>query len=191
MERNTPGRTRRQTRAQKARKAVGRYEWLEMFALALVVVVFLFSFIFRVVTISGPSMNSTLWDGERVIVSKFLYTPKVGDVIVFSLPGEKDPYIKRVIALEGQTVDFDPLTATLMVDGKTVAEPYINEPMNDMPLWYTGNFPLTVPEDQIFVMGDNRNHSYDSRRFGCISTEIIVGRAYFIIFPFDKAGKIV
>lgn len=169
------------------------FEWIEMLACALVFVVFLFSFVFRVVTISGPSMNPTLWDGERVIVTDFFYTPQVGDVIVFTLRGNTEPYIKRILATEGQTVDFDPETASLIVDGSVVSEPYINEQMSDFYLWYdTSRFPLTVPEGQYFVMGDNRNHSLDSRRVavGCVDRREIVGKAVFILFPFHKIGAL-
>ena len=169
------------------------YEWVEMLVLALVVVVFVFSFLLRVVTISGPSMTPTLLDGQRVIVSNFLYEPKVGDVVVFTLREQSEPFIKRIIATEGQTVDFDPVTAKLIVDGQPLDEPYINEVMNDSHLWYNESyFPVTVGEDQYFACGDNRNHSWDSRyqSIGVVDREEIVGRALLILFPFRDFGLV-
>ncbi len=177
----------------KKKRAGELYEWVEMLVLALVVVVFVFSFILRVVTISGPSMIPTLLDGERVIVSNFLYQPKVGDVVVFSLREQSEPYIKRIIAVEGQTVDFDANTAKLIVDGQPLDEPYINEVMINHNMWYNESyFPVTVGEDQYFACGDNRNHSYDSRypSVGLVDREEIVGRALLVIYPFDKFGGV-
>ncbi len=177
----------------KKKRTSELYEWVEMLVLALVVVVFVFSFILRVVTISGPSMTPTLLDGERVIVSNFLYQPKVGDVVVFSLREQSEPYIKRIIAVEGQTVDFDIKTAKLIVDGQPLDEPYINEVMTNYDMWYNESyFPVTVGEDQYFACGDNRNHSYDSRyqSVGLVDREEIVGRALLVIYPFDKFGGV-
>ncbi len=177
----------------KKKRTSELYEWVEMLVLALVVVVFVFSFLLRVVTISGPSMTPTLLDGERVIVSNFLYQPKVGDVVVFSLREQSEPYIKRIIATEGQTVDFDVDTAKLIVDGQPLDEPYINEIMTNYDMWYNESyFPVTVGEDQYFACGDNRNHSYDSRysSVGLVDREEIVGRALLVIYPFDKFGGV-
>ncbi len=169
------------------------YEWLEMLVLALVVVVFLFSYIFRVVTIVGPSMNPTLWTDQRVVVSNFMYEPEVGDIVVFALSNESEPFIKRIIAKEGQTVDFDLEKKMLMVDGEYVDEPFINEQMQNMERWYDPEFyPLTVPTGRYYVMGDNRNHSMDSRnaRVGTVDGHEIVGRALWIIYPFSNFGAL-
>ena len=178
---------------KKNTRANELYEWVEMLGLALVVVVFVFTFLLRVVTISGPSMTPTLLDGQRVIVSNFLYEPKGGDVVVFTLREQSEPFIKRIIATDGQTVDFDPDTARLIVDGQPLDEPYINEVMNDSHLWYNESyFPVTVGEDQYFACGDNRNHSWDSRyqAVGGVDREEIVGRALLVLFPFSDFGLV-
>ncbi len=176
------------------RKRIGEfYEWVEMLVLALVVVVFVFSFLLRIVTISGPSMIPTLNNGERVIVSNLFYEPKVGDVVVFSLREQSEPYIKRIIAVEGQTVDFDIHTAKLVVDGKPLDESYTPEKMTDYETWYNNSyFPITVGEGQYFVCGDNRNHSFDSRypAIGLVDQEEIVGRALWIVYPFSRFGGV-
>ena len=188
----------RQSRAErnqvdKRLRAGDLYEWVEMIVMALVSVMIVFTFIFRVVTISGPSMIPTLRDGQRVVVSNLFYTPKVGDVVVFSLREQSEPYIKRVIAVEGQTVDFNQVTRKLIVDGVEFAEPYINEAMLNYKEWYDPDYyPITVGEGQYFVCGDNRNHSYDSRypSMGLVDAEEIVGHALFIIFPFTQIGGV-
>ena len=178
---------------EKKKRAGELYEWVEMLVLALVVVVFVFSFILRVVTISGPSMTPTLLDGQRVIVSNFFYQPKVGDVVVFSLREQSEPYIKRIIAVEGQTVDFDKESAKLIVDGQPLNEPYINEVMTNYDMWYNESyFPVTVGEDQYFACGDNRNHSTDSRddRIGQVDTRFVLGKVLVRILPFSAFGAI-
>lgn len=169
------------------------YEWIEMMVLSLVIVVFVFSFLFRVVLIDGPSMNPTLWTDYRVIVSNIFYTPQNGDVVVFSLHDFADPFIKRVIAVEGQTVDFDVEKQCLILDGQEVYEDYINGQMSDFNVWYSEDkYPLTVPDGYIFVMGDNRNSSLDSRYndVGLVDVRRIIGRAIFKIYPLAEIGTI-
>ena len=181
---------------RKARPTKGAvvelFEWIEMLSVALVIVVLVFSFVCRVVSINGPSMTPTLLDGDRVVVTNFMYTPEVGDVIVVAGPGQSEPYIKRIIALEGQTVDFDLEKKQLLVDGQLIEEPYINEQMQDF-YWYSSTrFPYTVPEDHVFFMGDNRNHSVDSRfeQVGSVDSRHIIGQAVFRLFPFRSIGVV-
>ena len=167
------------------------FEWIEMLACALVFVVFLFSFVFRVVTISGPSMNPSLWDGERVIVTDFFYTPRVGDIIVFESyeeTGLDEPLIKRVIATGGQTVDINFDRGVVFVDGEQLDESYVNTPTN---VSYDVQFPVTVPEGSVFCLGDNRNHSYDSRasEIGMIDERYVLGKVLWRIFPFHSIGN--
>ena len=134
----------------------------------------------------------TLLNGDRVIVTSFLYTPEAGDVIVVAVPGQSEPYIKRIIALEGQTVDFDLEKRQLIVDGEYIDEPYINEQMQDF-YWYSSTrFPCTVPEGHVFFMGDNRNHSVDSRfeQIGTVDVHHIIGQAVFRLYPFRSIGAI-
>ena len=186
--------TDRNPRKAKPKKGavVELFEWIEMLAVALVIVVLVFSFVCRVVSINGPSMTPTLLTGDRVIVTSFLYTPEAGDVIVVAVPGQSEPYIKRIIALEGQTVDFDLEKRQLIVDGEYIDEPYINEQMQDF-YWYSSTrFPCTVPEGHVFFMGDNRNHSVDSRfeQIGTVDVHHIIGQAVFRLYPFRSIGAI-
>ena len=98
--------------------------------------------------------------------------------------------VKRIIAVEGQTVDIDYQTGTVYVDGEALDEPYLNEPMEEP--WYEDLTSVTVPEGSVFVMGDNRNHSNDSRdvTLGTVDTRYLLGKAEFICFPFSDFGRI-
>ena len=166
------------------------FEWLESIAQAIIVVVISLSFIFRIVNISGWSMLNTLRDGDKVVVLKWNYTPHNGDVVVITRGQFLDePLVKRVIATENQTFSIDFETGKVTVDGKVLDETYIREPM-----WLQGDgdIPDIIPKGYSFVMGDNRNHSMDSRfkDVGIIPNENIVGKAAFILFPFDRFGMI-
>ncbi len=177
------------------------FDWLEVLVHAVIIVVICFSFIFRIATIDGPSMMNTLNNGERVIISNLFYEPKVGDIVVISrnkensihtMTDENTPIIKRIIALEGQMVDIDFEKGIVYVDGVALQEDYIKEPTR---LKYDIDFPVIVDEGCVFVLGDNRNDSLDSRstrigEYGMIDTRYILGRAVFRIAPFDKLGKI-
>lgn len=142
--------------------------------------------LFRIVIVSGPSMMQTLQNGDRLIVlSNAVYkNPKAGDIIVASKDSFKDgePIIKRVIATEGQKVDIDFKTGLVYVDDKVLYEPYINTPTN---LYEGVDFPLIVDEGCLFVMGDNRNDSKDSRsvEIGLIDRREILGKAIFLVLP--------
>lgn len=152
----------------------------------LAVVTLVFVFFFRLVSVSGSSMYPTFVDTDWLVLqSNFLYKDvKRGDIVVLSVdaPELNGPIVKRVIATGGQTVDIDFETGTLYVDGKIQVESYIFEPtyLNEGL-----SFPLTVPENSLFVMGDNRNHSLDSRSvsIGCVRTDRVLGKALFILIP--------
>lgn len=177
------------------------FDWLEVLVHAIIAVVICFSFLFRIATIDGPSMENTLHNGERVIISNLFYEPKVGDIVVISRNKENSvytmnesntPIIKRIIALEGQTVDIDFEEGIVYVDGIALDEPYTKTPTNSK---WDIEFPVTVDEGCIFVLGDNRNDSMDSRdarigEYGMIDTRYILGRAVYRVFPLDKIGKI-
>jgi signal peptidase I len=158
-----------------------------IYLLAIVMIVFVF--LFRIVIVSGSSMYATLQDGDWLLVtgSAFYNDPKYGDIIVAGKDSfnSGEPIIKRVIATQGQTVDIDFETSTVYVDGVALDEPYINEPTRDREDFYA---PVTVPEGYVFVMGDNRNHSTDSRdnRVGLIREEYILGKALFRMLPFGQ-----
>ena len=141
---------------------------------------------FRSVVVVGSSMKDTLVNGDRLLlISTVLYTePKQGDVIVASKASFKDgePIVKRVIAVGGQTVDIDFETGTVYVDGQALEESYISSPTtNDMGT----QFPLTVPEGSLFVMGDNRGSSLDSRspQIGLVSQREIIGKVILLMIP--------
>ena len=152
----------------------------------LAVVIILLLLVFRIVVVSGPSMNDTLVDGDYILLlsNTFYRNPKAGDIIVACKENFEngEPIIKRVIATEGQTVDIDFVTGTVSVDGEILDEPYILTPTN---LFEGVEFPVTVDEGCIFVMGDNRNRSKDSRslEIGQIDRREVLGKALFIFFP--------
>lgn len=167
------------------------YDWVETFVLALVVFTLVFTFAVRQVMVDGESMVPTLQDGNRLIISDICYTPHTGDIVVVqanSIRADK-PIIKRVIATGGQTVDIDFTTWKVTVDGKVLDEDYINY-LDGKVMYNAGgcSYPYTVNEGCVFVMGDNRNNSNDSRFCGEIDEKYIIGKAYLRLFPFDEIG---
>lgn len=161
------------------------FEWIHAIIMAIVFVVLLLTFVFRMINVDGTSMLDTLKDQDKVIVTNYYSPPENGDIVVISHGQEyAKPIIKRVIATEGQTIDINFETNQVIVDGVILDEPYIKEPTEkkgDVEL------PLIVPEDYVFVMGDNRNGSTDSRfhMIGLINTDDIIGKAECVIFPFS------
>lgn len=188
---NVPSEQQEKTEKKKSslRETV---EYAESLAVVFVVMLLIFTFIARPATVDGESMMPTLQNGERLVISNLFYEPTAGDIVV--LCGEADQeegknLIKRIIATEGQTIDIDFEAGEVYVDGQKLDEPYILE---QTYLDEGTEFPLTVPEGEIFVMGDNRNGSRDSRSLtvGTVKEEYIVGRVLFRFFPFDRFGKI-
>ncbi len=166
------------------------YDWIQCIVTALVFCVVLFVFIIRLVDVVGPSMNPTLQNGDKMLVSNMLYTPKQGDIVIFKKTEFKDEaLVKRVIATAGQTIDIDFNRGIVYVDGAAMDEPYIAEPTTNQ-IDFVG--PQTVPEGCVFVMGDNRNNSTDSRdaRIGMVDTRLIIGKVYFTAFPFSDFGSV-
>lgn len=167
----------------------GVYEYASTIVFPLAIVLLLFTFIFRTATVVNVSMQNTLHAGDRLILSHIGYTPKTGDIIVLSTKAVDTPVVKRVIAAGGQTVNIDFQTHTVYVDGKALSEPYIREPTSERG---DLSYPLKVPAGHVFVMGDNRNNSYDSRyrAIGMIDDRDIIGHAVFRLFPFTKLGTL-
>lgn len=173
--------------SQQEKKSDGRdlYEWVQALVCSVLAVVVLFTFVVRLIGVDGHSMLPTLQDGDRMLVlnSMLYHDYKYGDVVVLRKDSFlAEPIVKRVIATAGQTVDIDFDSGTVYVDGAPLQEDYINE----LTFLEEGTeFPLTVPENHIFVMGDNRNRSSDSRdsNLGTIDTRYVIGRAAALAFP--------
>jgi len=171
-------------------KADETLDWLQCIVSALVVCILVFTFAFRVVGVVGSSMVPTLEDGQRLIISNLFYKPKYGDIVVLrKLEFKEQPIVKRVIATEGQTVDIDFDAGIVYVDGEALEEPYVNALVSEREDF---DEPVTVPAGCVFVMGDNRNASTDSRYapIGCVDTRLILGKAYCRIYPLNRFGGI-
>lgn len=165
------------------------YDWIQCLISALIICVLLFVFVIRVVDVRGTSMWPTLQNGDKMLVSDLFYKPKQGDIVVFK-KDEYDPdkaLVKRVIAVEGQEVNIDFANGLVYVDGEVIEEAYINE-ATQKKLDFIG--PQTVPEGCVFVMGDNRNASSDSRKaeIGMVDERLIVGKVLLRVFPLDSIG---
>ena len=166
------------------------FDWLQSIVFAIIACVLLFMFVARVVTVDGGSMNPTLLHCDRLIVSNLSKNYEQGDVVVFVAPEYMDePLVKRIIATEGQLVEINFDKGIVKVDEQVMYEPYIAELTVDAQD-YDG--PIEVPEGCVFVMGDNRNRSTDSRtdEIGCVDTRYILGKAYFVMFPVKSFGGI-
>ncbi|TWI55138.1 signal peptidase I [Halalkalibacter nanhaiisediminis] len=172
------------------------WEWLKAIVVALVLAFLIRQFLFAPVVVDGESMMPTLEHNDRMIINKIGYIfdePKRFDIIVFHAPAGKD-YIKRVIGLPGDTIEYR--DDILYVNGEAIAEPYLDE----LKQIYdggsvTGDFKLVdvttetvVPEDELFVLGDNRRHSKDSRDIGTVHIDEVVGRANVVFWPLTNIG---
>lgn len=168
----------------------GIFDWIRCIIFAIAIVIVCLTFVFRLVNVDGSSMFDTLSSDDKVIVTNFMYTPKTNDIVVISHGAQyANPIIKRVIATEGQSVKLDYENDRIIVDGIVIEEPYIDGSS------FCGNIgdneiPDVIPEGKIFVMGDNRKVSMDSRstKIGLIDVDDVIGKAQFIAFPFDHFG---
>ena len=204
---------------KKPRKVDSIFDFIELFVFTLAAVFIITSFFFRYSTVSGGSMQNTLQDKETLLLRSFLYTPEAGDIVVVhdqsvdfhKHKDEEDPVVKRIIAVAGQTVKFT--KDTVYVDGKALDEDYVytgdyfdfqtgsrkytydlkpSEALVDHLVGYQDGvyYEVLVPEGKIFVMGDHRNNSTDSRTVGMLHEDAVIGKVVLRLFPFDKFGKI-
>lgn len=178
---------------KKGRFQSSIFDWGESIVVALIVIVILFTFFVRLVGVDGSSMFPTLHDRDIMLVSDFAYKPQKGDIIVLH---QKDipnfiegPIVKRIIATAGDKIDIDFDLGKVYVNDKELDEPYIND--FELPLNYEGvDFPQTVPEGCVFVMGDNRNGSTDSRNpnIGMVDQRYIIGQVKAVVWPLKNFG---
>lgn len=170
-------------------------EWLETIVAAFAIVTVVFTFAARVITVDGGSMEPNYYDGNRVLITSLAGEAKQGDVVVIT-HALNETLIKRVVATEGQVVDFDKELGELIVDGTVVPGDvygtengitFAAEDRDDIM-----DFPQTVPEGHVFVLGDNRDNSSDSRLLsvGMIDRRNIMGRAVFNLYPPSKVGPV-
>lgn len=174
------------------------WEWMKAFVVAIALAAIIRFFFFAPILVDGVSMMPTLHDHDRMIVNKISYKisePKRFDIIVFKATVDKD-YIKRIIGLPGDTIEYK--DDVLYVNGKRYEEPYLDaykKQVKDGPLTY--DFKLgentgqtTVPQGQIFVMGDNRRLSKDSRLIGTVAIDQVIGKTNIVYWPFSDARMI-
>lgn len=194
---------KKQKRNKRKRNAINiLFDWLDSFVISLVIVIFIFTFIFIKVEVDGESMRETLQDHDQLIITDFNYTPQRSDIVIISrnyantTEGEKTsdkPIVKRVIGLEGDTIEIK--DQKVFVNGYEIAEEYLD--MDITRERTTPEFDLTskvtVPEGCVFVLGDNRWNSHDSRRsdIGFVKTDYILGKVLWRIFPIDKATSFI
>ncbi|MBE6798369.1 MAG: signal peptidase I [Ruminococcaceae bacterium] len=176
------------------------FEWVDLIVLTGIVMLLIFTFVFRNIEIDGGSMNNTLIHGERVIISNLFYTPKNGDIVVVSSEVYDDiPIIKRVIATEGQWIDIR--NGLVYVgdsedDMQLLEEDYIGgqytEDIIASNFYGHHTYPLQVPENKLFLLGDNRSVSLDSRTtvVGLVDERQVLGKALYRVYPLDKMGSV-
>ncbi len=175
-------------------------DWVEAIVFAVVITFLLKNFVFTLVKVDGQSMEPTLQNENRLYVNRFFYTPEKGDIIIFTPHSDPDrPYVKRVIATEGDTVYIDFETGDVYVNDEIIEEKYIAERtehkgtyIRELMLYgeYSRENPIVIEKDHIFVMGDNRNASKDSRELGQVPVDEVMGHALFRFWPLDEFGKL-
>ncbi len=168
------------------------YDYLEIFIYSAIIVVLIFTFFIRLTNVVGPSMEDTLLENEKLLISNLFYEPEQGDIVVFHELGYyNEPIVKRIIATEGQVVDIDFDTWTVTVDGMVVEEDY-RKLTAGVQLTSDYTYPLTVPENSLFVMGDNRNKSADSRSslIGFVDCRQLLGRVICRLTPINRFGAV-
>lgn len=176
------------------------FYWLQTLVTAIVCITLVFTFLGRITRVVGHSMDPTLCEGELMLVWSLGYEPRQGDIVIANKTSNEasellggEAIVKRVIATGGQTVDIDYENNRVSVDGQPLEEDYTLEEM----WWPTWNYDMAqthweVPEGSVFLMGDNRNGSTDSRHvdIGPVDSDYLLGKAVFVLFPFDRIGFI-
>ena len=176
--------------APKGRFHSELFDWGEALLISLATVILVFVFGVRIIGVEGDSMMPTLQNGNQLLVSNLFYTPEKGDIVILTKDSfMTSPIVKRVIATEGDTVDIDFSTGTVSVNDKVLDESYIAEPTITH---YDLTFPQTVPEGCVFVLGDHRDDSTDSRKqsVGMVDRRNILGRVVFNLYPMSKIGPV-
>ena len=187
--------------AYKQSLAASLFDWVEVLALSATFVLFIFTFVMRLAVVDGPSMENTLIDGEMLVISDINYEPEKDDIVVFFAPHykSKDPIVKRVIATEGQTVRIDFDNWGVYVDNVQLDEKdHIKRVAEAMRSYSDSGMDeklkagVVVPEGHVFVMGDNRNNSVDSRypQIGFVDTRCILGSVKLRLFPISRFGTV-
>jgi len=168
-------------RVEKTQKKESGLGWIISIAIAVAIAVLVRTFIFEPIQVDGESMSPTLHSHQSLgveKVSRYFGLPERGKIVIVHYPKSDDAYVKRVIGLPGETVEIK--DSTVYVNGSPLSESYTSQDS------YHDMDPVTVPEDSIFVMGDNRANSQDSRYVGSIKENLIIGRALFIIWPLNE-----
>lgn len=166
------------------------WDWIKSIVIAFIIVLIIHQFVMNISTVDGQSMQPTLWDGERLLVNKAIYLfqePQRDEIVIFQDPrptsGDRVYLVKRIIGMPGDVIEIR--DHRLYRNGELVDEPYIESAM------YMESYgPVTVPEDHYFVMGDNRNNSTDSRKFGSVYEGLIKGRVEWVLWPLKYWGSL-
>ena len=182
------------TEGEKRTPFQSAYDWIEIIGISLAAVIVFLTFFARVTTVVGDSMLPTLHDGESLFVLCIGYEPENGDIVVVQNDRSMVDYpiVKRIIGTGGDTIEFDFENWLVYVNGELLREDYVNRKDFENMRSYGCAGKLTVPEGYVFVMGDNRNASTDSRdtRLGYISEDDVIGKVVFRIAPFGRMGAV-
>lgn len=175
-------------------------DWVIAIVVAVVIALVVRNYVFTLVKVQGQSMEPSLHNNDRLYVNRLFYKPEKGDIIIFRPATDPNrPYVKRVIATEGDTVYIDFNNGDVYVNNELLEEDYIKEKTQLMGSYiksliskgeYSKNSPIVIQPGYVFAMGDNRNNSKDSRELGPIPTDEIMGGAVFRFWPISDAGKI-
>ena len=176
------------------------FEWIQAIVIAIVISFVLKNYVLTLVKVQGESMEPTLQHADRIYVNKLMYKPEKGDIIIFQPASDPNkPYVKRIIATEGDTVYIDFQTGNVYVNDELLNEPYILESTHRYGSYimrlirffieqgnYSKEKPIVIEAGKVFAMGDNRNNSKDSREIGQVPVEDIMGHACFRFWPLDN-----